>query len=465
MIKQATWLDQHHHIFFIGIGGVGMSALALYLKSQGFEVSGSDAKESGYTTRLRAAGIKVFLGHQAGRMSQVDLVVYSSAIKSDHVEYREAALSGISICHRSEILAAIMNRMETVIAVSGTHGKTTTSSMISYVLKQAGKKPTSLIGGDLMNEKSNVLIGDNAFCVAEVDESDGTHERYAPHYAVVTNLEEDHMDFYKSLADIGTSFGRFLGNLKDPGVLIYSSESPLLRQIVHEGKIPAISFGFDAGADFSADNIVMEPFGSSFDLVEAGLYSTPVQLGVPGRHNVANALACLAMVTQIGIDPAEAAAILKSFRGARRRLEIKGGSREEGLVVDDYAHHPTEILAGVRALNGMGCGLTVVFQPHRFSRTRHFFREIAQSLTEAEEVILTEVYAAGEKETGGESRLIFDELKRRGHRKVVLLAKDEIVPFLEHKDKKRRVFGFLGAGDIGEVADAFASRLQNFATT
>lgn len=450
------------HAYFIGIGGVGMSAVARVLKHQGVRVSGSDSKNGKTVNALNAEGIRVFVGQTECHLEGVDFVVYSSAIRPNHIELEAARRMGLPIYHRAEVLAAMFNRAETSIAVTGTHGKTTTTSMISYVMSRLGKNPTCLVGGDVLNFESNTVLGQNHYWVAEADESDRSHELYAPSYAIVTNLEQDHIENYPSFLDLEQSFQRFVANAQNPGAIIYPLMDRALKAIVENSGRPHISFGFTEEADFCAVNIEFDAFGSSFDLLECGLFAGRFYLSVPGLHNIANALAAIALFAQLGLDFEDIRGPLSEFKGARRRLEIKYTS-DALVVVDDYAHHPTEVLASIEALKKTGKRLTVVFQPHRFTRTRHFFKEFGEVLRKADDVILTEVYSAGELNPEGTGvDLIYREVCGLGHPAVRVLDKKEVSDYLaSRKEIEPSIVAFLGAGDIGEVADEFASRFKS----
>ncbi len=457
-------IGNSRHAYFIGIGGVGMSALARVLKYRGLEVSGSDMKETASTRSLINEGIHVYLGQNQIHFDTVDLVVYSSAIQSSHLELAVARKQGLKVYHRAEILSSLFNHAQTSIAVTGTHGKTTTSSMISFVLSELGKNPTCLVGGDVLNLGTNTILGGSDLWVSEVDESDKSHELYAPTYAIMTNLEEDHLDNYRDLKDLEESFARFLTNLRNPGAAIYSADDPVLKHLIFESGKPAISFGLTPQADFYADNIRFNAFGSEFDFYETGFFSARVKLSVPGFHNIANALAAMTLMIQLGIEPETIIEPLSRFQGARRRLEIKWKS-EEMIVIDDYAHHPTEVRASIQALSEMGRRLIVVFQPHRFSRTQHFFKEFGHAFDHADEVILTDIYGAGEANPNGIGvDVIYQQVAKSGHPSVRIVPKKEITSYLLGHSNASAIVAFLGAGDIGEVADEFANRFKSLTT-
>jgi UDP-N-acetylmuramate--alanine ligase len=449
--------------YLIGIGGVGMSALARVLKFRGLSVSGSDRKENSTTLALSREGIAVRTGQDEPNIGGADVVIYSSAIRGDNPELQIARRSGKKVYHRAQVLASLLNRAETFVAVAGTHGKTTTSSMISFVLADLGKRPTCLVGGDVLNFGTNTVLGNSNLWISEVDESDQTHELYAPNYAVLTNLEEDHMDHYKNSSDLAASFERFLSNMRNPGLAIYSADDPLLSGLVRGSGKPAMSFGLTGCPDLSAGNIEFDGFGVSYDLFEAGFFAVRIDLAVPGIHNVKNSLAAIAVLLQLGVGLEEIAVSLAGFRGTKRRLEVKWHS-DDLTVIDDYAHHPTEVRASLAALSKMNRRLTVIFQPHRFSRTKYFFKEFACAFEGADELILTDIYGAGELNSENVcAESICQEILAAGDLPVKILPKQDIINHLIRNLREGGIVAFLGAGDIGEVADEFAGRCQQLA--
>lgn len=457
-------LDKYRSAYLIGIGGAGMSALAQCLQHYGLEISGSDLKASTTTERLSASGIKIFIGQNEVHYCASDLIIYSSAIHPEHIELRTARDQSLAVFHRAEVLSHLFNRAKTSIAVAGTHGKTTTSSMIAYLLDKLGQNPTALIGGDMLNYGSNSLLGSHDLFVSEVDESDRSHELYHPHYGVITNLEEDHMDQYKNLADIRSSFERYVDNFHTPGLIVYSEHDPVLMDIVPQSGKPCLSIGFSDSADFAAKNVQLHPAGSTFELYECGLYAGQVTLSVPGIHNISNAMGALAVLSQIGADLDAAMKLIRGFAGAKRRLEVKWHSSDI-WVIDDYAHHPTEVTASIRALKSYGHRVTVIFQPHRYSRTAYFSREFGKSLSESDEVILTDIYSAGEKNKDNtDIETILTALQDAGHTQVSRTRKNDIIEYLLQKEDLHGVVAFIGAGDIGEIASEFANRIKSHVT-
>ena len=445
--------------YLIGIGGSGMSGLARILKHLGLEVSGSDSRETAVTQGLRRSGIPVHIGQKDSALGGADLIIYSSAIQKDHLELREARRLGRKVYHRAEVLASLLNHAETSIGVLGTHGKTTTSAMVSHVLSQIGANPTCFVGSDMLNYDTNIVAGGRDYWVSEVDESDSSHEFYAPNYSIITNLEPEHLDHYGTWENLTGSFRRFLEQVQDPGLVSYCGDDPTLSMLVRESGRPSVNFGFSEECAYSAQNISLHAFGSEFDLYEAGLYSAHMKLAVPGRHNIANALATLSILLHLGFDLDLVRDALATFKGTRRRMELKGRT-PQFLVLDDYAHHPTEVKAVLRALHEAGKYVRVIFQPHRYSRTKNLYREFAHAFDDAQEVVLTDIYSAGESNPDGVNvDLVFREIQKAGHPHASVVRKEEILPYLSGHPLKDGVMIFMGAGDIGEVASAFVDQL------
>ncbi|HRK61135.1 MAG TPA: UDP-N-acetylmuramate--L-alanine ligase [Candidatus Omnitrophota bacterium] len=459
-----TLFGKVRSVYLVGIGGAGMSGLARILKIQGFEVAGSDRKVTPILEQLQSEGIHVHIGQQAPGFTHADLVIYSTAIAQDHIEMKYAREKGIRICHRAEALAAVFNQAETSIAITGTHGKTTTSAMVSFLLAKLGKSPTSFVGSEMLNFGSNVLSGAaNNYFVAEVDESDRTHELFSPNYAIITNLEMDHHESYASMEALGDSFRTFLKRFHFPGLAIHCGDDAFLHQVVKSSGKPSLSYGLQPQNDFSARNIEFRSFGSEFDWYEGDFFLTRIRLSIPGVHNIYNSMGALIVCLQLGFNLEALKEAIFEFRGTRRRLEIKYDC-EAVTVVDDYAHHPTEITASLRALQSSGRKVLTVFQPHRYSRVRHLFKEFAGALGEAQEVYLTDIYAAGEQNPDNISiKMIFEEAKKYGIDRITMVKKEDLVPTLLQRRVANEVIAFLGAGDIGEVADEFVSsyRSQN----
>lgn len=449
-------------VYLIGIGGAGMSGLARLLYHSGLKVSGSDVSESATTKQLRSCGIDVYYGQKEVGFSDLDdLIIFSSAISESHLELSAAKRMKRNVYHRAQVLSCLFNAAKTSIGIAGTHGKTTTSSMISFVLSHAGKNPTCFIGGEVINFGTNALLGNSDLYVSEVDESDQSHELFAPNYLVLTNLEEDHVDRYSKIELLRDSFRKFIANLHNPGLIVYSEDDLELRNLVLSSDKPRITVGFSLTADYSAQNILRSPQGVSFDLYESGFYVNRIQLKLLGLHNVSNALAAIAVLIHLGVDSEIIKEAMSKFQGARRRLEIKWQS-EDLIIVNDYAHHPTEVLASINALKDLNKNLTVIFQPHRFSRTQHFFKQFGRVFNEADQVILTDIYGAGEQNLGNINiSNIYDEIMAQGHPSTTIVPKAQIISHLNSQPKLSGVIAFLGAGDIGDIANDFANRFKS----
>lgn len=445
--------------YLIGIGGAGMSGLARILRHRGLIVSGSDYKETRVTQSLQRSGIPVQIGQEKVGFGNADIIIYSSAIDKNHIELKEARQIGRKVYHRAEVLASLLNQAETSIGVLGTHGKTTTTAMISYVLSHMGANPTCFVGSDMLNYDTNIVAGGQDYWVSEVDESDSSHECYAPNYSIITNLEPEHLDHYNTWENLTQSFRRFLSHVENPGLVSYWGEDPVLDTLVRESGRPYVSFGFSENCFYSAQNVRFQPF-TEFDLYESGFFVTTMRLAVSGRHNIVDALAALSILLHLGFDLDGVRDALASFKGTRRRMELKCQT-PQFLVMDDYAHHPTEVKAVLRALRDSGKYIRVIFQPHRFSRTKNLFREFGHAFDDADEVVLTDIYSAGETNPGGVGvELIFHEVLNAGHSHVAVVNKEQIIPYLMEHPLRDGVMIFMGAGDIGEVASEFVNHIS-----
>jgi UDP-N-acetylmuramate--alanine ligase len=440
-------------IHMIGIGGAGMSGIAEVLASRGHEVTGSDLKESPYTRRVREAGITVHIGHTPGQVGDAEQVVISTAIPKTNPELLEARRRSVPVIPRAAALAWILEGNRSV-AVAGTHGKTTTTSMTAHVLRALGENPTALVGGELNDIGSNVAFGRSDLVVAEADESDRSLLHLSPQAAVVTNIEFDHPDFYSSLEDVVETFGQFVRALPEAGALITCADDPRCRDVAGEAPCKVMTYGIDSG-ELRAE--ILGP--NRYALVEDGERRGEVELGVYGRHNALNSLAAVGVARWLGFDAYEAALTLKTFGGVRRRFQLKGEVADV-RVVDDYAHHPTELaatLAAARSTMTNGGRLIAVFQPHRYSRTRALFREFGDSFAAADAVLITEVYGAGEMpQPGVNGKLVADAIcETRGHPEVYYIPQQDAIPrVLGEISERGDLVLTLGAGDISQVGEA-----------
>jgi UDP-N-acetylmuramate--alanine ligase len=447
------------NIHMIGIGGAGMSGIAEVLARRGHSVTGSDLKESPYTRRLREAGITVYIGHAPDQVGDADRVVISTAIPKTNPELLQARRRSIPVIPRAAALAWILQGSSSV-AVAGTHGKTTTTSMTAHVLEALGENPTALIGGELNDIGSNVAFGRSDLVVAEADESDRSFLYLKPQAAVVTNIEFDHPDFYSSLDDVVETFEQFVRSLPEDGYLVVCADDPSCLRVAAEASCPAITYGIGSG-DLRAD--IVKP--SSYVLFEDGQRRGEVELGVYGRHNVLNSLAAAGVARWLGHQAYEAASTLQDFGGVRRRFQLKG-EQAEVRVVDDYAHHPTELSATLAAARSTMPGdgrVIAVFQPHRYSRTRALYREFGASFSSADAVLVTEVYGAGEMpQPGVNGKLIVDAIcETRGHPEVYYIPQQDAIPaVLQNVSRKGDLVLTLGAGDISKAGEDLLGILE-----
>ena len=447
-------------VHFVGIGGAGMSGIAAVLHQLGVEVRGSDLKASRYTRHLSEAGVPVTVGHDAANLGDAALVVTSSAINEANPEVRAARAAGLPILRRAEMLARVME-LRRGIAVAGTHGKTTTSSMLSHVLRQAGMDPTFLVGGELNDVGSNAGVGQGEWLVAEADESDGSLLYLRPEVAIVSNVELDHHANYGCLDDVHDVFRRFVALLPEDGllVLVAGSGGEALA-----GQTPAavVTVGIGAG-DLRAEVERVDDTGSAFTVCDAdGAELARIELSVPGEHNVLNALTALAVLRHAGVEPRDAAPHLLTFSGAARRFQRLGECRGV-LVVDDYAHHPTEIAATLTAaMRGGHERVIAVFQPHLFSRTRYLQREFGRALTLADEAIVTEIFPAREEpEPGVSGKLIVDAYlaERPGGPVSFLPRLHDVVERLAPRVRPGDLVLTLGAGDVFHAGEQLLETL------
>ncbi|HET7272729.1 MAG TPA: UDP-N-acetylmuramate--L-alanine ligase [Rubrobacter sp.] len=447
-------------IHMIGVGGAGMSGIAEVLNKRGHVVTGSDLKESPYTRRLRETGITVYIGHAADQVGDADQVVISTAIPKTNPELLEARRRSIPVIPRAAALAWILDGSRSV-AVAGTHGKTTTTSMTAHVLKALGENPTALVGGELNDIGSNVAFGRSDLVVAEADESDRSFLYLRPQAAVVTNIEFDHPDFYSSLDDVVETFKQFVRSLPEEGHLVICADDPSFVGVAAEATCPSTTYGLDAGK-LRAE--ILSP--NSYVLVEDGERRGEVELGVYGRHNVLNSLAAAAVARWLGYDACEAARTLKGFGGVRRRFQLKGESAQV-RVVDDYAHHPTELsatLAAARSTMTTDGRVIAVFQPHRFSRTRALYREFGESFSSADAVLITEVYGAGEMpQPGVNGKLIVDAIcETDEHPDVYYIPQQDTIPrVLQEVSRRGDLVLTLGAGDISKAGEDLLDLLED----
>jgi UDP-N-acetylmuramate--alanine ligase len=449
------------NIHFVGIGGIGMSGIAEVLLNLGYHISGSDLKETEVTRRLRSLGCEISYGHRRENLKQADVVVTSSAIRQGNPEVEAAEERLIPVIPRAEMLAELM-RMKIGIAIAGTHGKTTTTSLIATVLAAGGLDPTVVIGGRLNSIGSNARLGQGEFLVAEADESDGSFLKLMPTIAVVTNIDPEHLDYYKGIDEIKETFLCFLDKIPFFGLAVLCLDHPNIQSLLPRVKKRFTTYGLTTQADFQAKEIVFEGLSTSFDVVHQHQDIGRLKLRMPGTHNVYNALATLATAFELDIPFKVVQETLRDFSGIQRRFQIKG-EKKGVLVVDDYGHHPVEIRATLKAARtGWEKRIIVVFQPHRYTRTQALFKDFLTAFYDADILILTDIYPAGEDRIEGvEAKGLFEGLREYGHKNVTYLAdKKEIVKHLLRIIATGDLVITLGAGDIWQVSDELVKRLE-----
>jgi UDP-N-acetylmuramate--alanine ligase len=448
-------------VHFIGIGGAGMSAIASVLISRGYPVSGSDLRESDVTRRLRAMGAEIRIGHAAEHVGSGHVVVISRAVPEENVEIRAALAQGLPVMHRAQMLASLMEGMRG-IAVVGTHGKTTTTSMTAIILEKAGRDPTVLIGGEVDDFGGNARAGRGGDLIAEVDESDGSLLWISPQVAVVTNLDAtDHLDFYGSEARLEETFRRFLDRLPSDGFAVVCADSASGRRLALSGRPRVVTYGLEGGAGYSARIVEMVGRRSVFEAVRGAAPLGPVTLGVPGAYNVQNALGAVAVAMELGVPFDICARALAAFRGVQRRFTVKG---EIGgvLVVDDYAHNPTKVQALLQGARRCWprSRIIAVFQPHRYTRTRTVGGQFARAFDAADDVIITDIYPADESPIPGvDAGIIVRAVSaRRPVRSIPDAA--QVAAALEGDLRAGDLVLTIGAGDVWRVADDLVARLR-----
>lgn len=437
-----------------------MSCLARLILAKGLKVSGSDIKETKILQDLRQLGIDVRLGHRPLNIKGADLVVYSSAISLENPEIREAHNHNIPVIKRAEMLARLMQEGR-VITVTGAHGKTTTTALVSHLLIEAGLSPTVAIGGILRNLESNAYLGKSPFFVAEADESDGSFLYYRPNYSIITNIDYEHLDYYQSFDNLIKAFKKFLDNTKNDGCVFCCSDDINTRDILKDCQKKVILFGLSKEANIHPANIKFNGLQSNFDCFYNNKLIGNFIVSLGGMHNVVNALSVIGLGAELGVNLKKIKSALYSYQGTKRRLEKKLDC-DALLVLDDYAHHPTEIKTTLFALKYLNRKrIIAVFQPHRYSRTKLLLDEFGKSFSGADSVIITDIYSAGEKPIENITAFsILDSLKNNGHSQARYIAKEEIVEYLLKMINPGDLIITLGAGDITKISDELVQRFN-----
>ncbi|MGK9477423.1 UDP-N-acetylmuramate--L-alanine ligase [Melioribacter sp. OK-6-Me] len=450
------------NIHFVGIGGIGMSGIAEILLNQGFNITGSDLNKTEITDRLEALGIKIYEGHHPSNIEGADVVVYSSAVNKDNPEVSAAIEKKIPVIKRSEMLAECM-RMKYGIGIAGTHGKTTTTSMVGLTLTEAGIDPTIIVGGKLSSlGGTNARLGNGEFIVVEADEFDRTFLMLTPVIAAITTLEKEHLDTYKDLDDIKSAFVEFANKVPFFGFVVLCLDEPALQDIIPLIKKKIFTYGLSPQADVQAIDITHKESSSEYTVVYKGETLGRVKLNVPGVHNIKNSLVAITIAKELGVPFDTIKKALSDFTGVYRRFEKKYDN--DVMVIDDYGHHPTEInvtLDGIR--KGWKRRVVAVFQPHLYSRTRDFYLEFGRSFLNSDVFICTDVYPAREEPIEGVSGLLIAEAaKKFGHKNVIYEAdKNKIPEILKSIYKKGDIIITLGAGDIWKYGEKFVEYLKS----
>ena len=439
------------HVHFIVIGGISMSGLAEILLEEGFTISGSDAKQSALTDSLAQKGATIYIGQKASNLSiRPALVVYTAAIREDNEEFKAAVDAGIPMLSRAELLGQIMDNYEKSIAVAGTHGKTTTTSMISQILLVAKADPTISVGGILEAIGGNIRVGGSEVFITEACEYTNSFLHFHPKYSIITSVEAEHLDFFKDIDDIRRSFHEFAGNTAHDGVLIINGQIAALDQITNNLSCSVTTYGLCENDDFYAKNITYNDHAcGTYTLMHKTEDLGTVSLSVPGKHNVSNSLAAIALCLNLGLPLDVIKKGLLQFGGTKRRFEYKG-TKNGITVIDDYAHHPTEVAATLTAARNYPHGRIIcVFQPHTYSRTKAFLSDFARVLSMADIVVLADIYAAREKNTIGiSSKDLLAELQKNGQESYYFPSFDEIEKFLSEKCINNDLLITMGAGDV-----------------
>jgi len=447
------------HVHFVGIGGIGMSGIAEVLLNLGYRVSGSDLRSTPITESLALHGAGIFLTHAASNVAGAHVVVTSSAVQPENPEILEAIRAKIPVIPRAEMLAELA-RLKYSIAIAGTHGKTTTTSMIAAILDRAGFDPTVVVGGLLNTIGSNARLGKGDYFVLEADESDRSFLLLTPAIAVVTNIEADHLDHYKDLDDIQSAFLSFINKVPFYGAAVLCLDDPAVQSLIPGIKRRFVTFGAAAQADVCIFDCVTENLGSSFTLRYNGGSTQKFRLQVPGYHNVLNAAAAFAAARDMGVDPSVIAAALQEFQGVARRFQIK--RRDNITVVDDYAHHPTEIRATLAAAkSGNFRRVFAVFQPHRYTRVMHLFDDFARAFNLADAALILDIYPAGETPIEGiTTPALIEKIRSFGHRNVLYAPDYETVEsYISENVRTGDAVVVMGAGSVTKLSDVLTQKI------
>lgn len=459
-------LPDYKKIHCIGIGGIGLSAVAEILISRGYEVSGSDMRESDITEKLINDGADIYLGHRAKNVEGKELVIYSAAVGHDNPELARAEELGIPAITRAQALGALMEGYENSIAISGTHGKTTTTSMVSLILKNAQKEPTILIGGNLLEINGNVYVGKEKYFVTEACEYMDSFLNLKPKIEIILNIDSDHLDYFKDVEHIAKSFDKFARLVPEDGAVIAYDANPFVKSVI-DGLPNAITFGLNESCDYYASDINFDNDGMpEFDVNHGGRVLCRINLSIPGEHNILNALSAFACCHILGVDIDDIVNTLNKYTGTQRRFDVLGRTYNDIKIVDDYAHHPTEIKATLSAIRNMKHNnLWCLFQPHTYTRTMALIDDFATAFAEADKIVLAEIYAAREKNIYKiSSRTLMNKIKEAEPSKEVYFFEDfeEIANFVYNNAEEGDLVITMGAGDIYKVGEMILEKDRKF---
>jgi UDP-N-acetylmuramate--alanine ligase len=450
-------LSKYRNIHCIGIGGIGLSAIAEILISRGYKVSGSDMKESEVTDRLKASGAEIYIGHRAENVEKADLIVYSAAIAEENPEIIRARELNIPLAGRAEVLGTLMDEYETSIAISGTHGKTTTTSMVSLILEHASLEPTILVGGELKEIGGNVKVGHSKYFVTEACEYRDSFLQLRPKIEVILNIDSDHLDYFKDIEHIVKSFDKFAKSVPDNGIIVAYDANPFVNQVIN-GMPNVVTYGYNENCTYHISDVNFDGNGMpSFHVHYEGRDMGEVKLQIPGEHNILNAVAAFACCHQLGIDEKTIARTLTSYSGTERRFDVIGVTDNGVKLVDDYAHHPTEIRATLAAAQNIPHNkLWCIFQPHTYTRTLALFDQFEDAFEQADILVLADIYAAREKDIYEiSSEKLADAIKKAHPDKKVIYMEnfDMIARYVSANASKGDLVITMGAGDIYKVGE------------
>lgn len=450
-------------IHFVGIGGIGMSGMAELLQCLGFEISGSDMRSSDRTEHLSKLGVKVYTGHNSENIGNCDVLVYSSAVNSENPEVKFAKNMGIPVIRRAEMLGELMKLKKISVGVSGTHGKTTTSSLLGIILEVAQVNPTLVIGGIVNKFNTNAISGSGDIIVVEADEFDKTFLQLSPTYSIINNLDLEHLDCYKNMEELQSSFITFANSVPFYGKVAVCIDHKNTREILPKIKRPVATFGFHKDAEYKAENLKYNQLQTTFDLFHNGEFIVEIALNIPGIHNVQNALGAIAIADELNISAEDIREGLNQYSGVRRRFQVVEKLNCGTTLVDDYAHHPAEVTATLSsAKKGWDNRVISIFQPHLFSRTRDFYKDFADAFTQSDIAIFTDIYPARENPIEGvNTELITNELKKIGHSNIIYVPdKTDIPQKIKEIHNAGDLIITMGAGDIWRQIEKISEEIS-----